>query len=102
VRVAGPSMVPTLRPGDLCLVWWGAPVRSGQLVVAGHPRRPGVLIVKRAVRREPEGWLLASDNPYAGGDSETFGAVPDRLLLGRVLVRYWPLGRRRPTGRSAR
>jgi nickel-type superoxide dismutase maturation protease len=100
VRVAGPSMVPTLRPGDLCLVRWGARVRSGQLVVAAHPRQPDVLIVKRAVRREAAGWRLASDNPYAGGDSETFGLVPDRLLLGRVVMRYWPPGRRRPRDRG--
>ena len=91
VRVAGPSMVPALRPGDRCLVRWGGPVRQGQLVVARHPARSDLLIVKRAARREAQGWWLASDNPYAGGDSETFGVLPDRQVLGRVLLRYWPL-----------
>jgi nickel-type superoxide dismutase maturation protease len=88
-------MVPALRPGDRCLVLWGARVRPGQLVVAEHPRQPGVLIVKRAARRERDGWWLASDNPYAGGDSATFGVAPDELVLGRVLLRCWPRRRRR-------
>jgi len=87
-------MVPALRPGDQCLVRWGARAQSGRLVVAEHPQRAGVLIVKRAVRRERGGWWLASDNPYAGGDSKTFGVVPEELVLGRVLLRYWPPRRR--------
>jgi nickel-type superoxide dismutase maturation protease len=90
VRIAGPSMVPTVRPGDLCLVRWGGRVGPGKLVVARHPERPELLIVKRVLRRDDRGWWLSSDNPLAGGDSETFGAVPDRLVLGRVLLRYWP------------
>jgi hypothetical protein len=58
-------------------------------VVARHPGRPDLLIVKRAARREPGGWWLASDNPAAGAvDSRAFGAVPARLIEGRVLVRY--------------
>ncbi|MDQ1673519.1 MAG: Peptidase S24-like, partial [Frankiaceae bacterium] len=34
VAVAGNSMRPTLRPGDACLVRYGAPIRSGDVVVA--------------------------------------------------------------------
>jgi len=86
-------MVPTLRDGDRCLVRWRAPIRPGQLVVAQHPERPDLLIVKRVVRRLDGGWWVGSDNPFAGGDSEEFGPIPDRLVLGRVLVRYWPLRR---------
>jgi nickel-type superoxide dismutase maturation protease len=95
VRVAGPSMVPTLRPGDHCLVRWGVPARAGDLVIAQHPGRPGLLLVKRAVQRRPDGWWLRSDNRYAGGDSTDFGAIPETLVRGRVVLRYWPLlGRR--------
>jgi SOS-response transcriptional repressor LexA len=87
-RVEGPSMLPTLRPGDRILVREG-PVRAGDLVVA---RRDGVLLVKRAVFREDGGWWLESDNQRAPGrrDSWDFGAVPDRDVLGRVVLRYWP------------
>jgi len=58
-------------------------------VVARHPGRPGMLIVKRAARREQGGWWLASDNPEAGAvDSRAFGLVPPSLIEGRVLWRY--------------
>ncbi len=101
VAVAEQSMEPALRPGDWLLVrrrllaGRTAAVRPGQLVIAHHPGRPGMLLVKRAVRREPAGWWLESDNPGAGAvDSRAFGPVPDRLIEGRVLLRYWPVRQR--------
>jgi hypothetical protein len=61
-------------------------------VVARHPGRPDTLIVKRAAHRDAEGWWLESDNQRAAGrqDSWDFGAVPDDLIVGRVVLRYWP------------
>jgi hypothetical protein len=54
-----------------------------------------MLVVKRLAWREAGGWWLTSDNPGAGGvDSFRFGAVPPDLIEGRVLLRYWPPGRR--------
>jgi nickel-type superoxide dismutase maturation protease len=95
VEVTGDSMLPGLAPGDWLVVRRGARVRPGALVVAEHPGRPGLLIVKRAVHREPGGWWLESDNQRAPGrqDSWDFGAVPDALLAGRVVARYWPPSR---------
>ena len=95
VAVAERSMEPALRPGDWLVVRRtmgpGRPlrVRPGQVVVARHPGRPDLLIVKRAARLEPGGWWLASDNPAAGAvDSRAFGVVPPSLIKGRVLWRY--------------
>jgi nickel-type superoxide dismutase maturation protease len=100
VAVAERSMEPALRPGDWLLVRRTmAPrrslrLRAGQVVVARHPGRADLLIVKRAARREGDGWWLASDNPVAGTvDSRAFGAVPASLIEGRVLLRYWPMRR---------
>ena len=95
VAVAERSMEPALYPGDWLLVCRtmlrGRPprVRPGQVVVARHPDRPDLLIVKRVAHREPGGWWLASDNPGAGAvDSRAFGVVPPALIEGRVLLRY--------------
>ncbi|GAA0416828.1 hypothetical protein Acor_63960 [Acrocarpospora corrugata] len=85
-------MLPGLRPGDCLLVRLRAPVRPGDLVIA---RRPHGLIVKRAFRRTDGGWWLESDNQRAAGrqDSWDYGAVPEQDVLGRVLLRYWPVRR---------
>jgi nickel-type superoxide dismutase maturation protease len=95
VAVAEQSMAPALRPGDWLLVWRGLRpgrpprVRPGHVVIAEQPGRPGFLLVKRAARREPGGWWLASDNAaVAAVDSRSFGAVPPGQITGRVLLRY--------------
>ena len=101
VAVAERSMEPVLRPGDWLLVRRSmrvgqAPrIRRGQIVIARHPGQPELLLVKRAARREQAGWWLESDNPGASAmDSRSFGAVPAGLIEGRLLLRYWPVGRR--------
>lgn len=89
VDVAGPSMSPTLRDGDVVLVAWGARVRTGDLaLVRGPGGRP---LVKRAVRPEAGGWWVLGDNPDGSTDSRHFGAVAPADVLGRVVrgVRPW-------------
>jgi phage repressor protein C with HTH and peptisase S24 domain len=87
VRVSGPSMSPTLRDGDIVLVRHGAAIRSGDLVLATFRALPDRLIVKRAVRAQDNGWWLASDNGFAGGDSEIHGVAE---VHARVIVRMRP------------
>lgn len=95
VAVVERSMEPALCPGDWLLVWRGTRpgravrVRPGHLVIARHPGRPDLLLVKRAARREPGGWWLSADNLGVGAaDSQTFGVVSGGLIEGRVLFRY--------------
>ena len=93
VAVAGDSMAPTLLDGDWLLCRRVGPayaVRAGDVVVVERPDRPGLLLVKRAVRREADGWWVEGDNAAASDDSRLFGPVPDSLVLARVLARYWP------------
>ena len=90
VKVAERSMEPALRPGDWLVARRTRRVRAGQIVLARHPGRPDLLILKRAARRVDGGWWLESDNPDAGPvNSRRFGAVPQELIVGRVLGRYW-------------
>jgi len=96
VAVAERSMEPALRPGDWLLVRRGLRpgrpprIRPGRLVIARHPDRPDLLLVKRVTRREQRGWWLESDNPGAGAvDSRHFGPVGPGQIEGRVLIRYW-------------
>jgi phage repressor protein C with HTH and peptisase S24 domain len=85
-------MVPTLRDGDLVVVRVGGRVLPGDVVLARFRSMPTRYVVKRAARHLGDGWELASDNEFAGGDSRTHGVAD---VLGRVLLRL-PAGSRRP------
>ncbi|MGI5203622.1 nickel-type superoxide dismutase maturation protease [Spirillospora sp. CA-108201] len=104
VEVAGDSMLPGLLPGDWLVVRDGARPAPGAVVVAAHPERRGLLVVKRVSHRSEEGWWLESDNQRAAGarDSWDFGPVADDLVVGRVVARYWPLPRVRLIRRRTR
>lgn len=83
-------MVPTLRHGDVVLVRVvrdPARVRAGDVVVGRFRALPDRLVVKRAVRPVDGGWWLASENPFAGGDSDSHGVAD---VAGRVLLRLSP------------
>jgi phage repressor protein C with HTH and peptisase S24 domain len=93
VLVAGPSMVPTLKSGDVVLVRRGGRVRADDVVLVRFADLPGRLLVKRAVRPAGAGWWVEGDNPYAGdADSRRYGPAE---VVGRVVWRYRPLLRRR-------
>lgn len=112
VAVEGPSMAPTLVPGDQLLVVTPRTYRVGDVVVVEHPGRPGYEMVKR-VRGVPGDRvgerLLATDEYWIEGDlarastdSRRFGPVTELELRARVVVIYWPPGRRRVIRRSGR
>lgn len=90
--VHGRSMLPSLRPGDRLLVWYGGRPRIGGLVVVrlpDGPDGPRPLAVKRARRQEADGsWWVESDKlGGAGVDSWTVGPLPPEAIVGRVLTR---------------
>jgi Peptidase S24-like len=89
VGVVGRSMHPTLKEGDRLLVDHRRRPRPGDLVVVRLPGgRP--LAVKRAVRREVDGWWVERDNPREGVDSWSVGAVPEADLVAVVVARIAP------------
>ena len=96
VNVQGQSMVPTLRPGDRLWVRYDAVPRDGDLVVVRLPG--GVVAVKRALRREPQGWWVERDNPEQGVDSWSIGAIADHDVLAVVVTRIWPMWRKTAGG----
>ena len=92
-RVLGNSMLPLLKPGDELLIIPNAYKRSrptpGDIVVAAHPRRPDVRLVKRVASVTEDGHCtLLGDNPLESTDSRDFGPVPAKKLLGQVACRF--------------
>ncbi len=84
-------MEPTLCDGDRLLAAYDRLPRPGDLVVVRFPGRP--LAVKRATRREPDGWWVERDNPSEGVDSWALGAVADQDVVAVLRWRVWPSGR---------
>jgi phage repressor protein C with HTH and peptisase S24 domain len=84
-------MVPTLRSGDVVLARARAAIRPGDVVLATFRSMPDRFVIKRTVRRLDSGWELASDNPFAGGDSAAHGSadVHARVVL-RLRGGWWP------------
>ena len=93
VVVRGRSMQPTLRDGDQLLVLYGGAPRVGRLALVRLPGAP--LSVKRVAFRDESGWWVERDNPREGVDSWQVGAVPEGDVVATVLLRYWPVRRRR-------
>ncbi len=79
-------MTPTLADGEFVLVDPQVRPQVGDLVLAEHPRRVGLLMVKRLSERLADGRVvLLSDNP-AGSDSRTWGPVDAGSVRGRVTL----------------
>jgi len=88
-RVAGDSMRPTYGDGEVVHVDTGAyrvlPPRPGDVVLARHPFRSGVHLVKRVESVTADGRVvLIGDDPAASTDSRSFGALKREAILGRV------------------
>ena len=95
--VRGDSMEPTFADGDFITaleVPGSLNLKPGALVVIRDPRGKGREMVKRVSEAMPNGDLVVvGDSPRQSTDSRHFGPVPRDLLIGRVVLRYWPLTR---------
>jgi nickel-type superoxide dismutase maturation protease len=105
VRIEGASMVPTLVPGDWCLVMKPSRWRRDDVVVVEHPSRPGYEMVKRLaaipgdrvedrVLALREFWVLG-DHPTSSTDSRHFGPVAEDAIRARLLLVYGPWNHRK-------
>jgi len=106
VEVTGPSMRPTLEPGDWALgvAARRRGIRRGDVVVLEHPERPGFEVVKRirgiAGDPTPTGRFLEGSELWVEGDDHTsstdsrqFGPVSEAQVRGRLVLIWWPLAR---------
>jgi len=79
-------MSPTLKDGEIVLVDPKATLSSGDIVLADHPYKKSVRILKRIDRIEENGHLfLIGDNVRESSDSRNFGPISARSILGKVV-----------------
>jgi signal peptidase I len=106
VEINGPSMSPTLEPGDWALTVPARRPRVGDIVVVEHPHRSGFEMVKRIVAGPgdlaPNGeglgadqWWVEGENASESTDSRQFGPLRRRHIVAQLRLVYWPVGRRR-------
>lgn len=106
-------MDPTLKEGERVFVefvtYRSRAPHQGELALLEGP--DGAFIVKRvgsgplprnetpflspfrAVDAAEDWFLVEGDNPGSSFDSRAFGPVPRHRFRGRIVLRYWPLGR---------
>ena len=94
VVVRGPSMAPTLLPGDVVLtVPLPGPLRSlatpGRVVLAADPADAQHTVIKRVVALSGDQLWLEGDDHARSTDSRRWGWVP-RSRVRRLVVRRWP------------
>lgn len=86
-------MVPLLEPGDEVLVnpraYRQRSPRPGDIVVARHPYRTDLRLIKRIAEVLDDGrCVLEGDNLTESTDSRVFGAIPPERIAGRVTSRF--------------
>ncbi|CAJ1936287.1 unnamed protein product [Cylindrotheca closterium] len=104
-------------------------ISVGDVIVVKHPDRvgtvckrvlglPGDIVTKPTRRTQKEGILdrsmpenlvvpdghlwIEGDNPWNSSDSRNYGPIPASLIVGRVLVRLWPVRGKAMMERGAR
>ena len=87
-RVEGDSMLPTINAGDVVLLETAVKLAIGDIVLAEHPYRKGVNILKRVTEIDLNGNLsLTGDKASESTDSRSFGAVSVKSIVGRVVCK---------------
>ena len=88
-RVSGRSMTPLLHPGDEVLVAPKARVRPGDIIVARHPFRQDLELIKLVTHVDADGRVrLEGLNSAESSDSRTLGTISPELIRGRVSSRF--------------
>ena len=88
ILVEGDSMLPDLKNGDGVLINPDAPIVAGDILLAKHPYKKNVVILKRLAEIDENGnYFLVGDNAAESSDSRTFGAISAKHILGKAVCR---------------
>jgi len=90
ILVEGDSMLPGLKSGDGILINPDARIVEGDIVLAKHPFKKSIIILKRLAEIDQNGnYFLVGDNPSSleSSDSRTFGAISAKHILGKAVCR---------------
>lgn len=78
-------MLPSLKNGDKVFIKPTKSFQIGDIVLANHPYK-NTKIIKRIIEFSTGGKLfLSGDNPQESTDSQTFGKISEKDILGKVV-----------------
>lgn len=88
VQVSGDSMRPALNDDDVVVVAPTSMISVGDIVLADHPFKSSVTLLKRVAAVDAAGRFdLRGDNPSESSDSRSFGSVTIEDIHGKVVCR---------------
>lgn len=109
--VNGASMVPAFENGDYLIVdelsYHVREPRKDEIIIFRFPNDPSKFFIKRIVGLPGETikyngkettlgqneYFVEGDNRAQSYDSRSWGAVPEKLIIGRAFIRLWPLNK---------
>ncbi len=105
--VSGDSMLPTFHSGEYLaideLYYIRHPIQRGDVVVFRYPLDPSMYFIKRVagvpgdslygVTLGEKEYFVVGDNKNESFDSRAWGPVPRRYIIGRPLLRLYPVTR---------
>ena len=81
-------MRPTLENDDVVLVQHARKIAVGDIVLADHPFKSSVTILKRVAAVDASGRVeLRGDDPDVSSDSRSFGGIPMKSIRGKAVCR---------------
>ena len=81
-------MLPTLKNGDTVMIAPTATVEVSDIVLARHPYKQSVKMLKRVAAIDESGrYSLVGDNPSESTDSRSFGTVSPEHIEGKAVCR---------------
>lgn len=91
-RIEGCSMLPLLQPGDEVLyspkAYEQCRPQVGEIVIAQHPQRGELLMIKRIGKVDGDRYYLLGDNSAQSTDSRVFGWVRYSQIVGKVQCHF--------------